>query len=294
MTAGLAQRPKPERVYVGRVDTGAGTPETYSVGLTAVIADIGEDAFWAICTDSRVLAIQAALSVTVQALPYFYFAQSADAAWITSGVPAGWAAYATEDNAGVIYHDTAAVYADMAWACKFLGADPEVKSGSANVPLLSVAALATGLTDAERSFILSQGGNNASVALPWGGSTAFVFNGSTGTGRPIHEMLTLAWVSRSIEADVARASVNFGTRNEKWPVTQSGSNILAGLLEGIGTRGVSAGHFVSEQFEVTAVNPSTADVGAGILRSSFKAQVGNSAIQWNIDGTLTRTPFASA
>lgn len=286
--AALAQRPRADFVYAGRVDTGGA--ETYSDGLNAVIAEIGADAFFTISIDSRVAAVQSALATTVEALDAMLFVQASDSDFLTASLPAAYSWYTTEQTA-LIWHDTDSTYQDTAWGTKFVAVDPEDRAGPGTVPLAGVAALATGLTDGERVAAL---GNNANLALPLGSSPYFVLNGYNGAGRPIHEILTKTWLTRAIKADVASAWVSFGARNEKWTVTPRGAAVLRQILEGVGQRGINAGHFEPDNVEVSVPAPSAADANAGILRATMRVQIGNTVIEFAVTVDASRTPLASA
>ncbi len=288
----LSQRPRPAAVLVGRVDTGAGTPETYPAALILCEA-AAPGQFYAVCADTRTAAVQVALAAAVEADPenYMLFIQSSDADWLTASLPSAYSTLASLERTAVIFHDTDTQSHDLAWAVKYLQNDPEVEAATGTVPLRGVAALATGLTTTQRANLFT---NNANVALQQGSQPYFVKPAKNCAGRPIHEILTSDWYVAAVKADIGQAAADFGDRGEKWTVTIRGAGTLRQILQGVGQRGINAGHFEPEQYTVSVPAPTTADANSGTLRGSTRAQIGNVAINYNVTSDMSRTPLANA
>lgn len=288
INAALAQRPRPAKVYAGRVDTGAGTPETYSDGLAAVRTDIGDD-FFVISMDSRTAAVQVALATTVESTDFFLALQSADADWLTSGVPSGYSTIAAYEQCAVVYHDTGTVYTDSAWMSKWMAADPDVKCSPGAVPLKGVSDLATGLSETQIGHLQTNDGN---VALAQGPEPHFVSRAVNMAGRPVHEILTATWFERRLKTDIATAVAAYGNRNEKWEVTRAGAAHLKAIIESRCDIGRRARHF--SDYEVTVYAPTQADVDAARLRAQVRLVAPNHALTFSITGYTSRTEFADA
>lgn len=250
VTAAFSQRPAPSGILVGNVDLVA--PETYSQGLAAV--QLVNDGFYAITADTRVAATQASLATTVQALDKIYVFQSADADWLTSGVPAAFSTTDGDEQSIVVYHNDAAEWADVAWAAGVLAFDPDVRSAPWDKPVLGVDAYTTTLTAAQKGFARA---NNANIGLPYSGATFFIDPGTTMADRPADQIVTAHWLKARIGERAAAFKVQESAAGRKIGVTREGQSAILAILRETLQQGVAAGHFA-------ATDPDTGEVGTRV------------------------------
>jgi len=282
----FAQSPAPQRIKVGRIDTGGG--EDYSTGYTAV--KLADDDFYGVCVDKRAAANQLQTSGDVESEQRVLFIQSSDADWLTSGLPASYATLAGRERTAVVYHDTDAQWADVAAACRWLAFDPDVISAVAEGSLKNVAAYAAAPTQAEKDFL---DGNYANNGLPYGGELFYLDPGVNCAGRPLYEILSADWYATRLQERIATLRVSKSARGEKIPVDQEGQALVLAEMDGLFLIGEGAGHFAEDQTRSTAVTITQADRDAGRLRFTGEAQIEANARIFEFSIYFTRAPLAA-
>jgi len=248
ITRAFTQNPKPASFKVGYIDL-VGV-ETYSAALIAIIAD--DPDFYIPLSETRVAAdiVDISAAVEAQAKKMLYISQSADADWITSGVPAGFSTIVTNERTGVLYHDTDANPNAEGWASAVAVFDSDIQSAPWTRTVKSGDVLATQITEAERQIIFA---NFANVGLPYGASNYFVDSGQSITGRPIYEQVTADWFATRIAEDVAELVQATNDLGQKIPVSAAGQVRILAILKSRLAQGQQAGHFDPDPDEVSAV-----------------------------------------
>lgn len=271
LTVAFSQRPVPSAVKVGRIDTGGG--ETYSTGFTAIKA--ADPDFYGIVLDSRTDANILLVSADVETDDNrILVAQSDDADWLTSGLPAGLSALDARERTAVVFHDEDTEYADIAWAVSRLVWDPDVQSAQWEGQIRGVAALTSGLTAAQRDFVVA---NNANVGLPFSSAAVYVSPGNNCNGRGLYEIVTSDWFRARVSEDTADLKLGYTARGEKLTVNALGQTAILGILNGRLQQGIDAQHFNPGQVRATALDISAADIAARRLRFTVEAQIAQDA-----------------
>lgn len=279
LTAAFSQVPTPARIKVANHDT-AGS-ETLAAALAAIEA---LDTNWyGTAIYSRANADIAAWALLIEARKKLFIAQSGDSSWLDSGVPAGLSAIAAYERTGVIVHDTATTAADLNWLASRLVFDPDVQSAGWEGQVRGVAALGTGLTTAQRDFVV---GNDANVGLPFSSATVYVSPGIVQSGRAIYEIVTADWLAARLSEDFAYAKLAHTAKGEKWIVDGTGQVEGLGLINARLQQGERIGHFVQGQTRATAEPITTQDILDGKLRFKIEAQIARDARQFVVNAYL--------
>lgn len=276
----FSQTPAPATFTVGRVDTGGG--ESYADGLDECI-DAGAD-FYGVCADSRADADILSVSASVEALNKFYAACSADATWLTSGLPAGLTALSGRERTAVVYHDAAitSAWPDVAWACNRLAWDVDSVSVPWNVGVQNVPQLTTAITDAQRLLLL---GNNCNAGLPFASATdVYIYQGLNMNGRQIHEIVSADWFETRLLEQSSALIAKLSSLGKKLPLNTAGQAQVISVVNGLYAQGRRAGHFAqtpdangNATTEVTGESVTAADKAALRLRFTGRAQLLQSA-----------------
>ena len=292
LAAGLAafsQRPNDRRIEsfkVGYVDIGGG--ETYATGLAACI--VYDSDFYGVCITPRTVTEIAATSLYIEtaAKKMVLIWQSADASWLDASAPASFVM--TQERSLGVYHDNAAVWADVALACDRLLADPDKESAPwGYAPLRSVTAYTTQLTEAQRVFALA---NNINVGASLGGEDFVLDKGANVTGRPFGEIITADWFSTRTQELVSILAVQHSARFQKIIMDSSGQAKVSAVLEKLLQRGVKAAHFVQDQFSVVAEEIAAGDYTTQTLNWTVRAQIATNARLFAFIERMSRTPIA--
>ena len=268
----FAQRPAPADILVGNVDLAGSPAETYATALPLIIAD--DPDFYGVCATTRTGADVEALALVAETYDKLYISQSGDADWLTSGYPSAFTDLEDLQNSATVYHTTSSEWADVAWACGALAFDPDDVSIPWDRPLKGVAAYTSNLTAAQKNFADA---NNANLMLAYGGAAAFVDPGVNHEGRPVADVITAHWLKIRLTERLAALKVRESTAGRKIPMTAAGQMQVMGELTALFAQGIAAGHFVDGQTEVTPLALTSADITAGRMRFTARAQLVSSA-----------------
>lgn len=223
-----------------RVDTAAGTPETYSDAYT-IYAGLGLSNVWAILMDSRTPATQVALAATVEAAgEHVLFVQDNDGDWLTSGVPSAFSATTSYERFVHIYHDTDTEPLDVAWVAASTAWDVDVASVGWDRIVYGVAAYATDPTTAEGTFALA---NNTNLIGAYGSSNFVVKKGMNIKGQQIKALLTRDVFRARLNEDVQNFVLDRTQRGLTVPANSVGADMLVALAEARLERMQRVGHF---------------------------------------------------
>ena len=286
MDACFAQTRKVSALRVCRVDTGGG--ESYSDALTALENAGPTGGIWGLMMDSRSAATQVAFATAVQAKPYMLFLQSADSDWLTSGLPSGYANLSNDERTAVVYHDTAAQWADVAWACNRLAFDPDLSSqGSVQweCPLLGIDDYSTRLTSAQ---VANAKANNCAVIGELGSAPAFLDPGVSCTGRAIYEQLTADWFSARLREAMEALVVQQANRGRKILLNTTGQAMVLAKAQEVVQTAIAARHLNEGQVVLTTPPLTSADLDARRIRLEGEAQIAGSARLFVFDLYFTR------
>lgn len=274
VTACFAQRPSPAKMWVCAIDlVGGGSydgPYTYAQGLAHFKA-VNED--WFIVTtdvkpttSGNATIIEAVAAAVAAMSPVkLYFVQAANESTYADVFDGGWDAVdsigvttsVSGTRTAVIYHDTAAQWADVAWAASRIAFDPEVRSVDWTGSVRGITSYASRLSSTQKNALDTNYINNG---LTYGGATFYVDAGVLNDGTPIYETVTQAWFESNLIREVAALKVNADARGEKIPLTTKGAGLVLSILRGLYQRGIAAGHFVEDEdtvIELTSLNTST-------------------------------------
>ena len=285
-TIAFAQANPPDRFLIGRKD-GA---ETWAAAYALCVVDVlGVEAF-GICIQSRVDADILAIGAAVEAEGLRLFGAQANNADLLSGAIASstLAAMAAYKLTALYYHTTDTQWLDVAHMVDRLSWDPDETSAGWNSAVLGITAYTgTALTQTQKA----QGRtNNVNLMLPFGTTTdLYVDPGHVMAGLQISEVVTGMWVSTRIREAIADLIVAYAARGQKLPVTSGGQAVGNAAVFAILLRGVTAGHFVADQIQVTNVAITAADLLAARLRYTIVAQNVTSARSLAFPFTLSTT-----
>ena len=214
--------------------------------------------------------------------------QDNDADWLTAGLPAAWATAAGKEWSAHIYHDIDTEPAAACWLANRASFDPDEESPPWNAPVYNVAALTTGVTQAQKAFIRS---NESNVGLPFGTAyTFYVDPGQNCNGRSVSQLVTNAWYEVRIREALADLIAGLSDEGQKLEVSVTGQQQVLGALNGVFGRGVKAGHFVTLSGDTTAWDAlaiTSADLTARRLRFEGRAQTAEGAITVTLEANLS-------
>ena len=284
VTAAFSQRTKPASVKVGRADTGGG--ETYADALAAI--EIVDPDFYGIAIEVRTSVDQVLVSTAVEASSRIFVLQSADADWLTTGLPAAYTALAGRERTAVLFHDVSTVPADFAWLANRLVFDPDVKSAPWDAAVQGVAGLGLMLNATQKGFLDT---NFANHGLPYGSEPFFVDAGVNIVGRPLHEIETADWFEARLQESITALKTAASNRGDKIVIGPTGQGQILAEIAALFQRGVNANHFIAGQTEQLAVAIITADLDLGRLRFTGRAQLASSARKFEFTFNFSRTPI---
>ncbi len=282
----FAQRPPPQTVKVGRVDTvGA---ETYPVAFALIKAD--DPDFYGVAMDDRTDAILLTMSALIEAeSPGKIMIFQSDAAdWLTTGLPAALTAIDNRERTIIAYHTTDAQWADWGWLTNRLAFNPDERSVPWDAEVKEVLALSPLPNDTQKGFLDS---NNANHGLPYGTSTYFVDPGLSQNTRPIYEIMTADWFEIRLQARIADLKVAASARGEKITIDASGQSQILAEINTQYALGVAAGHFLDGQTTVVAEAITAADITAQRLRFTGQAQFASSARIFQLTFNFSNQPI---
>ena len=285
ITAAFSQDLQPASFRVCRVDTGGG--ESYSDALTLLEAE-GLTDLWMLTMDTRVTATQLLLAATVEALgnQYFLLLQASDADWKTAGIAAAMTAAAAYKYSGVVYHDVATTWADVALAVRNLAFDPDETSIAWEKNVSSVVLYSAFVTATQRTNMLA---NSIAVLGTWG-SSDFWYDGVVSfEGRPLKELLTSAWYAARVSEAIQTLHQRESVAGRVVLVSASGMEQTRAAVESVNATGIAANHFNPGQVVTTPQPITAADITARRLRIVVEAQVGTGARVFNVTANLSQT-----
>ncbi len=261
--------------------------ESYADGFTAL--SLLRDDWYAGTIDSRDADDIASVSAYIEARgDKLFIAQSSDASWLNSGVPAGFSGLTSNERTAVIYHDDDDAWADIAWAVSRLAFNPDSQSAPWDGPI-TVAELDS-MSAAQRTALLA---NNANVALGYGGYNTFVDAGHSLTGRALSEVVTADWYRARIHERIASRKAGMSARGEKWPVSDIGSQLVKADADALLTQGVAANHFLAGARTFCKVDGAykvtQGDIDAEQIRALVSAQHATGARIFSFALHLTRS-----
>lgn len=287
LQAGFSQQPTPRRIKVAKRDTAAA--ETYAALLAAI--DAVDTDWYGVAQYSRVDADIVALATEIETRRKIYLAQSGDSSWLDAGLPAGLSTLAGKERTAVIYHDTAAQPADLAWLASRLVFDADSKSTPWEGEAKGVAALATPLTGAQRDFIIT---NKANVGMQYGAVPFWVRPGVNANGRALYEIVSGDWFEARVREDLMKLKADHSARGQKLLVNAVGQGKVLGILNAWLSRGVGAEHFEKGQYRATGEEITDADRTARRLRFKAESQIAADATTFEFNVYLQQTPLQQA
>lgn len=266
LQAAFSQIPTPSVVKVGNQDTG--NSETIAAAIAAI--EQADPNWYGLCIYSRLDADIVAAANDIEARNKLFVAQSDDPSLLDAGLPAGLSTLSNNERTALIFHDADAQPADLAWLTSRLVFDPDETSAPWEGQVRGVAPLTTGLTSAQRDFIIA---NKANVGLPFSSAPVYVSPGQSMAGRGFYEMLSADWFTARISEDVALLKLAHTSRGEKLIVDASGQGKILAILNQRLAQGEDVGHFVRGQTRATALAITSADIAAKRLRFKVEAQI---------------------
>jgi len=288
LTDGFAQRPIPQEILVGRVDTGGA--EGYDDGLAACIAAGAE--FYGVALDKRTATEILEVSAALEGYDFYISGlQSADADWLTVDYPATLTALENRERSCVAYHDIAAENMALCWMVDRLNVDPDYLSGAFEGNVNEVAAYTTALTAGQLAFAE---GNEVNVLCEFGTSNSWVSGGWNCAARPIDHIVTADWFKTRLRERLIARVAEKAAKHEKINVDPSGSNETAGIISGLLSQGEAANHFVKDQTRVTPITPDATDIAAKRLRFTVEGQLTTNARVFQVNVYLGTTALPEA
>jgi len=226
-----------------RVDTAAGTPETYSDAYT-IYDGLGLSNVWAILTDSRVPSVMAALAATVESTgKHVYFIQDDDGDWVTTGgVPSAFTGLVEYERLVVVSNDTDTDPSDVAWVANRTAWNVDEVSVGWGCKLYGITGPATDLTQAEAGFAFT---NNANIIGAYGATDYFIRKGVNISGTQVKVLLSRDVLRARIDEDVQNLVVSLSGQGLFVPANQDGVDMILGLVTNRLERMSRAGHFDS-------------------------------------------------
>ena len=287
LNAAFSQIPTPQRIKVAFHDTGAA--ETLAAALAAIEA-LDQD-WYGTAIYSRVAADIVTWAGLIEVRKRFFVAQSADTSWLDAGVPAGFSTIVTNERTAVIFHDTAAQAADLAWLASRLVFDPDARSAPWEGQVRGITSYATALTAAQRDFVAA---NHANAGLPFSSATFYVSPGVNLNNRSIYEIVTADWLAARISEDIALLKLQHTDRGEKILVDPTGQAKVQAILVSRLQQGEDGGHFPKGQTRSTMPAITSGDIAAKRIQAKIEAQIGADARNFLFNVYLQATALQAA
>ena len=287
----FGQTPAVPSITVGNQDTVA--VETVEAALNLVLAETTD--FYYVCLESRADAdiLSGRTWVNTKAAAgskYLVVAQSDDASWLDSGVPAGLSAIAATERLAIVYHSVDAECRAEQLVGKVAGFDPDERSAPFNVAADNIGTFtALALTQTQKGFIRS---NYANVALPMGSYDPYFDPGVNCNNRSLYEIVTADWLEVRIREALADLYAAKSYAGLKVPVNRTGQQEIAAAIQAVLDRGIAAGH-IEPGYAVTPQTITPADTTARRLRFVIGAQNVVGAIQASVTVNLSTSPVSA-
>lgn len=286
ITVAFSQPRKVAAFRVCRVNTGGA--ETYSQALTALENANPTGGIWLLMMQTRTAATQVAFATTVEAKPYFLILQSSDAEWLTSGIATAYSSIEDYERTAVIYHDTAAQWADVGWGSNRAAFDPDLPSqGSVQweAPISGVTAYTTALTPSQVALAKA---NQVAVLGTMGSSSSFVDPGHNLAGRAIYEMLTADWFAVRLREAMETLVVQQAGRGRKIILNATGQAMVLAVAQQVVDTAIRARHLVDGQVVLDTPPLTSADLDARRITLTGEGQIAGSARLFVFDLYFTR------
>jgi hypothetical protein len=285
-TAMFAQAVQPDKIKIGR----KAAVEAYDVALAAII--VVDPDFFGVTIESRAAADQLLVAAPVESgSPIrLFFLQSAEADFLTAGFPAVLSGLDGNERTVIAYHDVATEAYDAAYPANRLAFSPDQFSVNwSQFTLGGVAAYAAAISDTEKANLLA---NKANPGLPFTTAAQFSpFRGVNANGRAIEEIVTQAWFEDRLTTSIAALVIQQNNLGQKIPVTPVGQGQIGAEVNALFQIGVTAGHFVAGQTEVTYPAITDADRAANLIRVEGRAQLVVSGKVFSVTLNFTRDPI---
>lgn len=224
----FSQTPRPNSVVIGRQDTGASTPETPLVAVTAC-RDSNTD--WYACyvcgaADADIEAVAGYIQTVTPAAVYFYDTQDAN---VASGTTPNVMSTLQTNK----YNRTWGIYtAEVEYAgAAAMGVAMGLNTGLANSAFTLDLKTLIGITtdDLTTTQVTAIKGWNGNVYVNFGGKYNLLTPGTMADGTPFDQILN----QDTLSVDIQTACVSVLTSNPKIPQTDAGVTILVDAVSGV-------------------------------------------------------------
>lgn len=237
VTAAFSQSKVPSTVYVIEYDSSGA--DTYADAATDA-EDAGLNWYYT-CIESRAAADIVTIAGWASSRRKKVIAQSADADWLTSGVPSGFSSLTTNNRHDRVYHPTDAQALDGAVAGFMAAIDLD------NFPIsgrLRIQGITTySITSAQAAFARANFINTMEPATA-SSTTYLTFKGVTGTGEGSYVYIVKDWFESRTEDLIMADVVSLANQGKPYPYGPAGGDLLEGAVVKQAKRGLSVGHFV--------------------------------------------------
>lgn len=283
LTAAFSQtsRSNPPLVKVAYVDLAGGTPETYDDVIPTIRA--ADDGWYAYAIQNRTGAIAEAVSTAIQSTRKIFGFQSADADWLTAGVPAAYADLAAHERTIGFYHDDD----DEAYDMGAFGAglkSPDSFSAPWTMNVGGVAAYTTALTAGQRVLAIA---NNINILGQYGSSLTWSDPGTNIAGRTMRAIVARDWLQTRIEERVYSLIITKSNRLDPLEVSRLGQTEIGNVVQQVIDEGIELKHFTEgtgdKLSKVSYPSITATDVSLRRVRV-------NAAVYYIVDGRLVEIP----
>lgn len=230
--AHFAQSPAGSQFIVVRIDVGGG--EGYDDALIAAeTAGLlpGFDYVF-VTIDSRTAASIVEAAGFCSSRRCILIAQSADADWITSGVPSGFSTIVTNQKTAVLYEDTDAQPDDSRWAGRYAGFVPSAFRPSPRMRLAGLSAYGTALTSTQKGHLEDNNANWHQVETP-GGAQRAVRNGVVLDGAKLELVYTKIYCELQIIQALGTTVARAAGAGRDIPADAEGEAVVLGDVAGV-------------------------------------------------------------
>lgn len=230
-------RSNPPSVKCGYIDlVGA---ETYTSVIPLIRA--ADDDWYGLLIQDRTGPEAELVSTAIASLRKVFAFQSADADWITTGIPIAYTDVASHNRTIGFYHDTDAVgYAEAGFAAGLR--DPDTFSAPWTMNVGGVAAYATDLTTGERGFAIA---NNMNVLGQFGTSLTWNDPGTNIVGRTMRVIIARDWMHTRSEERIQTLIITKSNQSQPLEVSRAGQAEVGGVVKQVLDEGINIGHFVA-------------------------------------------------
>jgi hypothetical protein len=239
--------------------------------------------------DHSTPADQLAFAQDCAAREVLYVFQSADAGWITPGLPTGFAGIDNIEYVAGVYATPAEPYfLDLAWLTKNMVYDPDRTSRN-------WAGQVRGLTpySVTSTAYTNLIANQINFAAPFGPAPMYVAPGVSTTGRPVSELISVQWFKKRIRERWSALFLKYDAEGAKIPVDSDGQELLAAEARTQFALGVTAGHFTEGQLIITLPVITQQDRDAQRIPIEISLMTLTGAVRITSTITFSREPIVS-